>query len=164
MNWFIKKPLWLICLVLLGGLGAVLFLASCATIVHGTKQKITVNSEPAGAKVVVRGVEMATTPAIIELERNNPNVVLRFEKEGYEPVEIMLKRKTSGWIWGNILLGGVFGLVIDFINGAAYELSPTEVKAVLKELEKQGMNIEDLSNKNVVVAVDLQTIKKIKKK
>ncbi|MGB2770647.1 MAG: PEGA domain-containing protein [Candidatus Zixiibacteriota bacterium] len=155
-----RKLFWLCSLLLLGGIGTVLVIVSCASIVHGTRQKISVNSVPSGAKVVVKDVQMATTPAVIELKRKESNIVLRFEKEGYEPVEMALKRSVDGWIAGNILLGGLIGLAVDFIDGAAYKLSPSEVDAVLAEAKAQGMNLEDMSKDGVVIAVDLRAIRK----
>jgi len=141
-------------------IGLSLLVVECATIIHGTRQSVSVNSVPSGAKVMVKGVHMATTPAVIELKRKESNLILRFEKEGYEPVEIALNRSVDGWIAGNIIFGGLIGLAIDFIDGAAYKLSPSEVDAVLAEAKKQGMNLDDMSKHGVVIAVDLQTIRK----
>lgn len=155
-----RKLFWLCSLLLLGGIGAVLIIVSCASIIHGTRQNISVSSVPSGAKVIVKGAEMATTPAVIKLSRKESHIILRFEKEGYEPVEIALNRSVDGWIAGNIIFGGLIGLAIDFIDGAAYKLSPSEVEAALAEAKKQGMNLEDLSKDGVIIAVDLQAIRK----
>ncbi len=155
-----KKPAWVICLSLLGGVGLALLLVGCASIIHGTGQNISVNSVPSDSKVIVKGVHRATTPAVIELKRNESNIILRFEKEGYEPVEVALNRSVDGWIAGNIVFGGFIGLAIDFIDGAAYKLSPSEINAVMTDLKKQGMNLEDMSKDEVVIAVDLRTIRK----
>ena len=154
-----RKLLWLCLLLLLGGILIVL-VVSCATIIHGTRQEISVNSMPSGAKVIVKGVHMATTPAVIELKRKESNIILRFEKEGYEPVDIALRRSVDGWIAGNIIFGGLIGLAVDFIDGAAYKLSPAEVQTALNEAKKQGMNLENLSEDGVIIAVDLQAIRK----
>jgi len=156
----IKKSLWIICFGILGGLGVALFIVGCASIIHGTRQSVSVNSVPTGAKVIVKGVHMATTPAVIELKRKESNIVLRFEKEGYEPVKIGLNRSVDGWIAGNIIFGGLIGLAVDFINGAAYKLSPSEVNAILAEMKKQGMNIPNMSKDGVVIAVDLRALRK----
>ncbi len=42
----------------------IFLLQSCATIVKGTSQKIPVTSAPIGAKVLVDGTEMGTTPRL----------------------------------------------------------------------------------------------------
>lgn len=154
-----KRPVWLVHLSLVGGLGLTLMVLACATIMHGTSQDVSVNSVPTGAKVIVKGVHMATTPAVVKLSRKESNIVLRFEKEGYEPVEVILNRSVDGWIAGNIVFGGLIGLAVDFINGAAYKLSPSEVNAAMTELREQGMNLQDMSRDGVIIAVDLRAIR-----
>lgn len=141
------------------GMALLLFcIAGCAAIIHGTKQEVAVSSTPSGAKVVVMGAHMATTPGIIKLDRKDSNIVLRFEKDGYEPVEVALRRSVDGWIAGNILFGGLIGLVIDFASGAAYKLSPPEVQAALQE---GGISLDALhGDDDLVVWVDMRSIEK----
>ena len=146
-------------LVILSSFIILMVQSNCCTIIHGDTQDISVNSIPSGSKVIVRGVHMATTPAVIELKRKESNIILRFEKEGYEPVEIALKRETDAWIAGNIIFGGVIGLIVDFSNGAAYKLSPENVQVELREL---NINLDELPKDGIVIAVDLQSIKKQK--
>ncbi|MDQ0594566.1 hypothetical protein QFZ37_002935 [Chryseobacterium ginsenosidimutans] len=43
---------------------------SCATIITGTKDKITFNSTPEGAKVFHKGIEKCTTPCTAEISRS----------------------------------------------------------------------------------------------
>jgi hypothetical protein len=121
--------------------------AGCATIAHGRTQGIRVLSAPAGASVSVKGVSAGVTPARIVLNRNESDVVLRLEKEGYRAVDVPLKRTLSGWTGANLPLGlfggaeggnrGMIGAVafyagIDFLTGAAYSFKPTEVHVVLE--------------------------------
>ena len=117
-----------------------IFAVGCAAIIHGTKQDISVNSNPSGVNVYVMGVHKATTPAVIEVSRKDSNIILRFEKDGYEPVEIALDRSIDGWIWGNIALGGVIGLVVDFATGAAYKFTPDMVTANMEKLATLNSN------------------------
>ena len=42
-----------------------------------------------------------------------------------------LTRKTNGWVWGNIVFGGIIGLIIDASSGAMYKLTPEQVNAQL---------------------------------
>lgn len=118
-------------------LAIVLFSAGCASIMGGGgPQKISLNSTPSGAVVTIKGNELsAVTPGTIKLSRKTPLYVLRFEKEGYEPVEVTLVQTQNGWIWGNILVGGIIGLAIDFGTGAAYKLTPQEVNVALQEAQ-----------------------------
>jgi len=49
------------------------------------------------------------------------------EYPGYEPQQIKLHNKAQGWVWGNVLLGGGIGLIVDCVSGASDELIPKEV-------------------------------------
>lgn len=153
-----KKIFKFILFSLFGGgiFGLLVTLIGCASIMHGTRQDLSVNSMPSGAKVFVRGVHMVTTPSVVELKRKDSDIVLRFEKDGYEPVEVALHRTMDGWVWGNVLFGGFVGLAVDFINGAAYKLTPAEVNAVL---ERTKLSMKDLPKDGLLVAVDMQELK-----
>jgi hypothetical protein len=54
-----------------------------------------------------------------------------FRKDGYEDTYYTIDKHISGWVWGNILIGGIIGLVIDDMTGGAYKLVPTEVNVTL---------------------------------
>lgn len=56
---------------------------------------------------------------------------IRLELEGYAPYEIVLTRHGSGWLFGNILFGGIIGIIIDAACGAIYELNPDTITAQL---------------------------------
>jgi hypothetical protein len=43
-----------------------------------------------------------------------------------------LTRSVSGWVWGNIVFGGIIGLAVDAITGGLYKLSPEQVSAQLQ--------------------------------
>lgn len=105
--------------------------AACATIVQGSNQDIAVNSTPAGASVTVDGQPMGTTPATLKLSRGNAHT-LRLDLAGYAPYEMQLERKMSGWVWGNIVFGGIVGVIVDASTGAMYRLSPGTVDAALQ--------------------------------
>ena len=112
----------------LGGL----LVAACATIMQGTSQEVSVSSTPTGARVLVDGAEMGKTPLVASLKRKDKHVV-RVELEGYQPFEMALGRATSGWVWGNIVFGGIPGLAIDAITGGMYKLKPEEIQATLAQ-------------------------------
>jgi hypothetical protein len=55
---------------------------------------------------------------------------LRFTKDGFEPSEMHLKGTVSGWYFGNIVFGGLIGMVaVDPATGAMYKLRPDTVEA-----------------------------------
>jgi heptaprenylglyceryl phosphate synthase len=50
---------------------------------------------------------------------------------GYQPIDLTLTRSVSGWVWGNIAIGGLIGLAVDAIDGGMYKLSPDQLSATL---------------------------------
>jgi hypothetical protein len=106
------------------------FLASCGTMVNGTTQRLKVVSEPPGAQVKVDSVPVGETPTSIELKRKVSHVV-RIEKAGYLSYEETVSQSTSGWIAGDIILGGLIGLAVDAMSGGMYNLTPEEISPTL---------------------------------
>ena len=80
---------------------------------------------------------------------------VRFEKPGYAPREIVLAGQTSGWYFGNIVIGGlVVGmLIVDPISGGMYRLSPEKAEVAL---EAMGTKTSQGDNSlTVVIAQDV---------
>lgn len=111
---------------------SVLFLQSCATIISGSRQTIQFNSNPANATVFINEIEAGKTPFQKRLKRNEEYKV-SIELEGYETYETKLTKKFNEWYIGNIIFGGLVGLVVDPITGAIYRLSPKEVNSRMTE-------------------------------
>lgn len=95
----------------------------CGTIIHGTTQQVGVSSSPSGADVVVDGVDQGSTPVTVDLSRKDKHTI-KLSLNGYQPHEMIINRKVSGWVWGNILFGGLIGLAVDAGTGGMYKLSP----------------------------------------
>jgi uncharacterized protein YceK len=133
-------------------------LAGCASIIHGSRQDVRVTSVPSGAVVRVNlNNQATTTPGVLTLNRKEIGYVLTFEKQGYKPVEVSLRRTVDGWLFGNILFGGLVGLVIDFASGSAYKLTPDEVSTVLTQM---NVSLKDTRKGDLLVVVDLERLPK----
>ena len=96
-----------------------LLMTSCASVMTGKTDLISVNSSPVGAAFTTNVGIKGVTPTKIEVP-DNTDIEFTFEKEGYAPATYTAPRKMSGWVWGNIVLGGVIGLVVDFASGGVY--------------------------------------------
>lgn len=108
----------------------ILGLSGCCSIIHGTRQDVGISSTPTGALVKVDNVPSGNTPVVAKLTRKD-NHFVRIELSGYQPFDMTLTRSVSGWVWGNIVFGGLIGLAVDAIDGAFYNLSPEQVSATL---------------------------------
>jgi len=131
----------------------VVTLTGCATIMQGTTQSIGIGSTPTGAKVTINNVLKGNTPLVVELKRKEHHIV-KIELPGYMPYETAFSRSTSGWVWGNIVFGGIIGLAIDAMAGGLYKLSPTEVNAVLAKEGGASLYREDSLYIAVVLTPD----------
>ena len=106
----------------------------CATVAHGTRQTVSVTSNPAGAAVtvltaapgktaVVRS-RPGVTPIDLELTRRDGNIVIRVEREGCQAQELRLKRSVSGWTAANLVIANPYSMqgMSDPASGYAQQL------------------------------------------
>ena len=117
-------------------------LMGCATIVHNGPRTIPVASSPQGATVSIydrsgQEISKQTTPFVATLPSKykffgGQSYRLVFEMPGYQKSEVQLRPTVSGWYWGNLLFGGLLGmLVIDPATGAMYNLAPNKIEQSL---------------------------------
>jgi hypothetical protein len=85
----------------------------------GGADHVRVTSNPPGAQVFVDNQPRGQTPAVIDLDRKRDQGEFRLELPGFQPVHIVRGKHVNGWIFGNILIGGLIGLVIDIATGNA---------------------------------------------
>lgn len=113
------------CFLLVAGL-----ISGCCTIIHGTRQDVGISSNPSGADVTINNVSFGKTPVIAKLARED-NHIIKVSQPGFQTYDATLTKSASGWVWGNILFGGLIGLAVDAISGGIYNLSPEQVNATL---------------------------------
>lgn len=109
-------------------------ICACGTIMHGSRQDLGISSSPTAASVTIDNLEQGTTPIVAKLSRKD-NHIIKIQMAGYQPFEATVTRKVSGWVWGNIVFGGLIGLAVDAISGGLYVLSPEQVSG---QLARQG--------------------------
>ena len=104
----------------------------CQSLSRGKTQHIPTTSRPAGVRVIVDGKNEGTTPVNLKLLRRDIHVI-RFELEGYRPVEVRVSKKRASLgetiftsaVWAPI--GGVaLGLPIFVVWRAAAGPAPGE--------------------------------------
>src|SRR5216117_647069 len=120
-----SKLLWAV-----AALAAPLAVLACATIMHGKTQEISIASAPSGATVTVDHAVLGTTPVVAKLKRKDKHTIV-VKMDGYQPFELVTTRSTSGWVWGNIVFGGLIGLAVDLGTGGAYKINPAQIHADL---------------------------------
>ena len=117
-------------------LSTALLLAGCASIFNGQTQAIAFQSEPIGASITVtnragESVHSGTTPVTVTLKRGagyfkSESYTVLFAKQGFKSKEVVVTSTMSGWYIGNILFGGVIGmLAVDPATGGMYVFPDT---------------------------------------
>lgn len=119
-----KKGLYLLIITI-----SLLF-TSCATLMTGTDQKLSFNSNVPNAKVYIDGQYRGATPIILSLKTKDSHDI-RIEAPGFIPYSNVIQKKVTGWVWGNIAFGGIIGLGIDAITGGLYVFDTDNVTGSL---------------------------------
>ncbi len=108
---------------------AVLF-SGCALIFKGDSSRVTFNSNPQGASVLIDGNSIGLTPTEALLKTNRSyNVTFRLSGQ-QERTYILNNRVGTLWIVLDVL-GGLFPLIIDAATGAWYEFDDTNINVTL---------------------------------
>lgn len=129
-------------ITLILGVSAMVLFQSCATIIHGTNQDVSISSNPSSAVVTIDNQEFGKTPLTAKLSRKDSHTV-KIELDGYMPYETKLTRKVDAWIAGNIVFGGLIGLGVDAISGGMYKLTPNQIQAEMRNQAVTTINSED---------------------
>lgn len=88
-------------------------LSGCATVIHGTRQNVRVETDPPGATASAGGQKI-TTPGVLTLKRKEKALEIVVEKEGYETRHVALTRKDSALQWLDMV-----GIPAGIVSGAA---------------------------------------------
>ena len=138
---------------LIAASAAVLALSGCASIFNGKTQQVTVSSVPDGATATVTNsagdkIHNGSTPITLTLNRGasyfkSESYTIVLTKEGFAPKELKLTATVSGWYIGNIVFGGLIGmLAVDPATGAMYTF-PESVSGTLDAQPGQSSSRAD---------------------
>ena len=101
-----------------------LVLPGCATVIDGTQQTVTLRTAPVGASCQVqRGgtvLAVVTTPATLVVQRARGDLVVDCRKPGWGDTQAVLPGRFTGVTAGNVILGGLAGVVVDEATQANY--------------------------------------------
>jgi len=134
------------CVVAAGVVGVSFFAGGCASIVHSGNRSIAISTDPPGATASIRKTGGTTsddvvvvnkTPCTVSLDPRGgyfrgQSYTLRLELAGYQTTEVALTPKMSGWYWGNLIIGGLIGmLAVDPATGAMWNITPEKIEQSL---------------------------------
>ena len=132
-------------------------LSSCASIVSKTNWPVSIDSKPDGVHVSIinksgKEVFAGKTPLVTKLKsgsgffsKESYTVVMTYK--GNEKRTINLECSVNGWYFGNLLIGGLIGmLIVDPATGAMFKLDRNEVYEVFKENSSSQLKVLDINN------------------
>ena len=114
-----------------------IFFSGCATIFNQNSY-LSVATMPSNATVIIRGMDSGEksslqSPCTLQLSQKSDYQV-QISLAGYQSETIVIRRGIRGWFWGNILLGGVIGMIVDYNTGAMYEHTPINLNIDLTKI------------------------------
>lgn len=130
---------------------SVLYLNGCASIVSSSSRNVTIATEPDQAQVEIVNVKdnntsilKATTPHTMNMDASAgffqpAEFKIKLSKDGYLPMEKQLKANINGWYFGNIVFGGLVGiLIVDPATGAMWKFYDDKVNVKLYKDSPEG--------------------------
>jgi hypothetical protein len=108
--------------------------SSCATIFTPTKYPVSFSTTPDGAGITIvnragKVIFEGTTPTTVKLKASagymqKEEDTITFTKNGYAQKVVHISAELDGWYIGNVLLGGIPGmLIVDPLSGAMYKIA-----------------------------------------
>ena len=138
-------------------------LAGCATVLNGTKTPYVAATRPDGAEVKFSNGSSCTTPCKLEFRRKD-DLRADVTLAGYKPTYVLIQSKLGGSAFGNILLGGGVGAIVDGSNGSSNRLYPRPLIIKLAPegssegavlLDKDGNAVKTVKEHNDSVRADV---------
>ena len=113
----------------------------CASISGSKLQPLSVQSvhdgkEVSGAACTLTndvGKWFVTTPGSVTVNKSTDDLAVDCVKEGNVTGHEMVVSKANGSVWGNIILGGGIGYVVDRNTGAGFDY-PNTITVMLKKM------------------------------
>jgi uncharacterized protein YceK len=143
-------------------------LSGCASIINGPTQSVTIKSTPEGAAISVTNkagekIHTGTAPLTVVLKRSagyfKPEVyTIAFAKEGFAPKEVVITGTMSGWFIGNLLFGGLIGmLAVDPVTGSMYTLPDSVGETLVATQDKTSDKSQGVGTLSIVSTTLLTT-------
>lgn len=125
-------------------LAATFLFSSCATIFTKSTYPLTINSNPSGADITIidkkgKIVYQGQSPAVAKLKSSagffsKAEYSVKLSSPGYDDHIVTVGADIEGWYFGNILLGGIIGmLIVDPATGAMWTLDTSDINATLRK-------------------------------
>lgn len=138
--------------------------SGCATITTGTSQSIAIATDPAGADCTFTRnnqflARVNPTPGAMHIDKSSADITVLCKREGYQETAGNIGSEFQGATLGNIILGGIIGIVVDAASGAASKY-PESISFTLLPVEFRSADERDrfFSNLNTTFVTEYAEI------
>lgn len=105
----------------------VLSLSACCTMKDGTTQSVNIETNaPAKYKITNEDGDVVgegVAPTVVSLKRGDAPYTVTLKRSDTSPeAKGTINDNGNGWAWGNLLFGGIIGTIIDYSDGAVWDL------------------------------------------
>jgi hypothetical protein len=146
-------------------------MTSCASIVSKSEYPVSFTSNPAGCKVLVKKngmvIHQGVTPSMVTLSASEgyftpAKYQVEFTKKGAPTLTVPLTADIDGWYFGNILFGGLIGmLIVDPATGAMWKLPEnvnTSLTSIASVTSENGKTLRIVDRSAIPSNVESQLI------
>lgn len=145
----------------------------CATIASSSTYPVRIRTEPKNAGISItnkKGVEIykGNSPATVSLKAGagfftRAEYQVKITAPGYDERIVPITFKLDGWYWGNLLIGGLLGmLIIDPATGAMWKIADPAINETLVKSSPGGTTVSTLQVIDVAEIPDQYKDKLIK--
>lgn len=124
-------------------------LTGCATVTSGKYQPLTVNTTTTDGKVISgadcefknsNAVSYGKSGSTLNVRRDNTPLEVKCTTDELSGNE-SLKNKLNPAVWGNILIGGLFGVIVDASTKASSRYDEM-VNVIMRKNDTESTNVE----------------------
>lgn len=111
----------------------IITLSGCASVTGSKYQSLSVETKQKNGDDVSeascklnndKGAWYLKTPGTTTVHKSNEALHIKCEIEAFDPGTATVESAAGGAVWGNILIGGGIGWLIDHSSGSAYDYPP----------------------------------------
>src|SRR5471032_275658 len=123
----------------------VVAVTGCASVAGEKMQPVTVttifdNKEIAGLGCTLTndaGSWFLTSPASVTVHKSTGDLAIDCKRDSFAGTAVAVS-KSNGAVWGNILLGGGIGYIVDRNTGAGFDY-PATITVTLRQIDTAGI-------------------------
>ena len=130
-------------------LSAVLALTGCASVIGEKMQPLSVTTVFESKEIAGLGCTLSndagswtlTSPASVVVHKSTGDLAIDCKKDAYVGNATAVSR-ANGAVWGNLLLGGGIGYVVDRNTGAGFDY-PSGIVVTVRQLVAPALGVND---------------------